>query len=177
MLQMATPGIGKQFAGKEGKCVERGFVHNVVLHLVVDDRLQHKGYVAVTNNFFSSPALFCNQVAREIGACGTLCKDRGGIPSAISSAPVRKDEVASCRDDEILSLKWKDMRDILMLNTYHDSSVVQKSQRLLAAKGGIEVTAKLCEVEDYNMNTGGVDKNKFTHICICTSNPFLLTFR
>ena len=28
-------------------------------------------------------------------------------------------------NDGILSLKWKDKRDVLMLTTYHDSSMVQ----------------------------------------------------
>ena len=168
----------KLYAGKEGNSVERGLTHKVVLQLVADDRLQHKGYVVVTDNFYSSPALFSDLVARGIGACGTARKNRRGIPPAVISAPLKKGEVASSRDDGILSLKWKDKRDVLMLSTYHDCSMVQKSRRSRAAEGGIEVIAKPRVVDDYNMNMGGVDKSKFIQIytCICYK-ACLLTLR
>ena len=132
----------------------------------------------VTDNFYSSPALFHDLVERGIGACGTASKHRRGIPPAIISAPLRKDKVASFRDDGILSLKWKDKRDVLMIRTYHDACMVQTSRRSQAEEGGIEVIAKPHVVEGYNMNMGGVDKSKvsqiYTHICY---KACLLTFR
>ena len=168
----------KLYTGKEGDSVERNLAHKVVLQLVADERLQHKGYVVVTDNFYSSPALFRDLVEQGFGACGTARKNRRGIPPVIVSAPLIKGEVASSWDDGILSLKWKDKRDVLMLSTYHDDTMVQKSRRSRAAEGGVEVIAKPRVVEDYNTNMGGVDKSKFsqiyTRICYKAS---LFTFR
>ena len=60
----------------------------------------------------------------------------------------------------ILALKWHDKRDVLMLSTYHDSAMMQKSRRSrAAAQGGIEEIEKPRVVEDYNLHMGGVDKS------------------
>ena len=67
----------------------------------------------------------------------------------------------SSRDDGILSLKWKDKRDVTMLSTYHDDSMVTKNRRSRAAQGGVEDILKPKVVEDYNKNMGGVDKSKW----------------
>ena len=62
--------------------------------------------------------------------------------------------------DSILTLKWKDKRDVLMLSTYHNSSMVTKTRRSRAAVGSVEDIQKPQVVEDYNQNMGGVDKSK-----------------
>ena len=149
----------KLYTGKEDR-VETGLAHGVVLGLVDDARLQGKGYVVVTDNFYSSPALFRDLVARGFGACGTARKDRKGIPLLVRNATLHRGEVASSVDDSILSLKWKDKRDVMMLSTYHTTSMVTKTRRSRAAEGGVEDIQKPQVVEDYNQNMGGVDKSK-----------------
>ena len=150
----------KLYTGKEGDHVERGLAQRVVMDLVDDERLQQKGYVVVTDNFYSSPALFRDLVMKGIGACGTARKNRSGIPPAVQSASLKKGEVTSSEDDGILSLKWKDKREVIMLSTYHDASMVSKSRRSRAAEGGVEDIEKPRVVEDYNLHMGGVDKSK-----------------
>ena len=81
--------------------------------------------------------LFRDLVERGMGACGTPRKNRRGISPAIVSAPLSKGEDASSRNDGILSLEWKDKRDVLVRSTYHDDSMVQNSRRSRAA-GGVE---------------------------------------
>ena len=76
-------------------------------------------------------------------------------------------EVISSLDDGVLTLKWKDKRDVLMLSTYHDSSMVTKSRRSRAAEEGVEDVQKPKVVEDYNQNMGGVDKSKFASHVAC----------
>ena len=152
----------KLYAGKEGGQVEKGLAHRVVLELADDDRLQHKGHVIVTDNFYSSPALFRDLLSRGFGACGTARKDRRGIPPSVRTANLQRGEVVSSRDDGILSLKWKDKRDVMMLSTYHDTSMISKSRRSRRAAGGVEAIDKPKVVEDYNLNMGGVDKSKYT---------------
>ena len=48
----------KLYTGKEGDGRETGLADRVVLGLLEDARLQGKGYVVVTDNFYSSPSLF-----------------------------------------------------------------------------------------------------------------------
>ena len=100
------------YIGKEEDSVQTGLAHGVVLDLVDNARLQGKGYVVVTDNFYSSPALFCDLVARGFGPCGTGQKDCKGVPLSVRNAALRRGAVASSVDDSILSLKWKDKRDV-----------------------------------------------------------------
>ena len=150
----------KLYTGKDGGRSETGLAHGVVLDLVDDERLQGKGYVVVTDNFYSSPGLFRDLVARGFGACGTVRRDRKGLPVEVTDTTLRKGAVTSSVDDSILTLKWKDKRDVLMLSTYHNSSMVTKTRRSRGAVGGVEDIQKPQVVEDYNQNMGGVDKNK-----------------
>ena len=138
----------KLYTGKKERQVVTGLAHRVVLELLDDVRLQQKGYVVITDNFYS---LFRDLLQRGFGACGTARKDRRGIPPAIRE---KRGEVTSSCD---LALKW---RDVLMLSTYHDSAMVTKSRRSRRAVGVVEDIEKPQVVEDYNQNMGGVDKSK-----------------
>ena len=76
----------------------------------------------------------------------------------ITGTPLKKGEVVSMQEDGVLALKWHDKRDVLMLSTYHDSSMVEKSRRCKGA--GVKTIQKLKVVEDYNQYMGGVDLSK-----------------
>ena len=160
----------KLYTGKEGDQRDCGLAEQVVLDLVDDVRLQGKGFVVVTDNFYSSPSLFRELTRRGFGACGTARKNREGLPRAVCDATLRRGEVVSTVDDCVLTLKWKDKRDVIMLSTYHDSSMITKSRRSRAAERGVEDIQKPKVVEDYNQNMGGVDKSKLpapfvNHLC------------
>ena len=139
--------------------METGLAHRVVLELVDDAQLHHKGYAVFTNNFYSSPALFRDLLTRGFGACGTARKDRCGIPPSLHTTTLQRDVVSS-KDDGTLSLKWKYKRDVLMLSTYHDQSMVTKSWRSRRVDGGVEDIERPKVVDDYNQHMGGVDKSK-----------------
>ena len=131
----------------------------MVLELVDDARLHHKGYAVFTNNFYSSPALFRDLLTRGFGACGTAHKDRCGISPSPHTTTLQRGDVVSSKDDGILSLKWKDKRDVLMLSTYHDQSMVTKSWSSRRVDGGVEDIERPKVVDDYNQHMGGVDKS------------------
>ena len=61
----------------------------------------------------------------------------------------------------MLALKWKDKRDVSMLSTIHDDSMVEKRRRTRLAPNGTEVVQKPRMVEEYNMHMGGVDKSEY----------------
>ena len=150
----------KLYTGKDGDRTEHGLAHKVVMDLVTDRRLEHKGYIVFTDNFYSSPALFKDLCCHGFGACGTARKNRRGIPKSISDGRIQKGEVISSRDDSILSLLWRDKREVLMLSTYHDDSMVGRSRRSRRVTGGVEEIEKPCVVDEYNKYMGGVDKSK-----------------
>ena len=80
----------KLYTGKEEGQVASGLAHRVVMDLVSDDRLENKGYVVVTDNFYSSPELFRALVEKGFAALGTARKDRRGIPVVIQNASLQK---------------------------------------------------------------------------------------
>ena len=53
----------------------------------------------------------------------------------------------------------RDKRDVLMLSTFHDDTMVGKSRRSRMAVG-VETIQKPRVVEEYNQFMGGVDKSK-----------------
>ena len=82
-----------------GRCGDKGLAHGVVLELVDGDQLQGKGYVVVTDNFYTSPALFRDLQQRGFGACGTTRRDRRGIPPTVRDAKLQRGEIISSRDN------------------------------------------------------------------------------
>ena len=103
-----------------------------------------------------------------------LCGCQQGISHAVRDARLQKGQVVSSRDDGILSLKWRDKRDVTMLSTYHNDVMVAKSRRSRAAQGGVEDIEKPQVVEDYNLHRGGVDHSKkIVHTCMLFFNDFL----
>ena len=167
----------KLYTGKEGDITEHGLAHRVVMDLINDQRLERKGYIVFTDNFYSSPALFKALTERGFGGCGTARKDLKGIPRSISTASLQKGEVRSTREDGVMALKWRDKRDVVMLSTYHDDSMVRKSRRCRKAEGGVESIKKPRVVEEYNQFMGGVDKSKFLlSRNTCTSEKHVWTW-
>lgn len=154
----------KLYTGKEKNRTETGLAHHVVVDLVDDVRLLGKGHVIVMDNFYSSPALFHDLRSRGFHACGTVRKDRKGLPENVCTATLQKGEVISSVDDSVMALKWKDKRDVFMISTYHNNSMMTKTRRSRAADGGVEDIQKPQVVEDYNQNMGGVDKSELVSI-------------
>ena len=98
----------KLYTGKEGDTVERNLLSSVMMELLDDNQLRHKGYIVYTDNFYFSPALFKSLLEEGFGACGTVHQNRKGIPVTIRSTALRKGEVHSTQDGSVLVLKWKD---------------------------------------------------------------------
>ena len=57
----------------------------------------------------------------------------------------------------MLCLKWKDKREVCMLSTPHDDSVIEKRRRGRETTDGTEVIKKPRVIEEYNNFMGGVD--------------------
>ena len=57
------------------------------------------------DNYYSSPELFQELYDVETYACGTVLKNRKGLPIAVSSAKLKKGESVFRRNDALLALK------------------------------------------------------------------------
>ena len=110
--------------GKESVPSVLGLSHRVVLELLDDPRLQPNRHTIYMDNFYSSPVLFSDLVSRGFAVCGTLRSNWRGIPEDVKGAKLQKGEMTSVNHNDLLFLKWKDKRDVLMLSTLHDDSIV-----------------------------------------------------
>ena len=115
----------KLYTGKDDfPASDLGLAHRVVKALLDDDRLRIKGYRIFMDNFYSSPDLFRDLQREVFEACGTLRSNRKGIPEEVRSAWLGKGDSHFSRDDTLLYMKWKDKRDVMMLSTFHDATVL-----------------------------------------------------
>ena len=77
----------------------------LVLGLLASVDLLHKGHHCYMDNYFSSPEFFQELYDAETFACGTVWKNRKGLPIAVSSAKLKKEECVFRRNDALLALK------------------------------------------------------------------------
>ena len=133
-----------------------GITHAVVVKLV--EGLEGRGHHVYMDNFYTSPALFSDLHHLGFGACGTVRSDRRGLPAELKGK-MKKGEVESFSlTDFMMALKWMDKRQVNMLSTIHDDSMVTELRRSRHAPGGREDIRKPSVIEEYNKYMGGVDK-------------------
>ena len=119
---------------------------------------EQKGHHVYMDNLYTSIPLFESLMRAGIGACGTVRINRRGLPTEIKKT-IKKGEVVHNKKNGILALKWKDKRDVSMLSTIHNHSMVIKRRRTRLAAGGFEEIQKPLVVDQYNSFMGGVDRN------------------
>eukprot|EP00731_Ephydatia_muelleri_P022408 Em0014g999a len=146
------------FKGKQEREDGVGLSHQVVMSL--SRPLQHKGYHLYSDNFYSSPALF--EELSKVGflACGTVRSNRRGLSEVFKTKKLQRGDVYSEKVGQVLCLKWKDKRDVLLLSTIHDDvAMVDILRRSRTVAGGIERIQKPKVIDDYNQHMGGVDQS------------------
>ncbi|CAF2645478.1 unnamed protein product [Rotaria sp. Silwood2] len=117
------------------------------------ERFLNKGHSLFVDNYYSSPALFEYLHQYKTGACGTVKKNRAGLPTF--------EEVEGpggqvfYHTDNLLAFQWKDKHDVTMLSTLHEPIMVPTGKVHFVTKQ--EKLKPLC-VKEYNENRGLVDK-------------------
>ena len=148
------------YTGKiQGRDDGKGLSHHVVMSLTKP--LERKGYNIFCDNFYSSPLLFADLLKAGFGACGTVRANRKELTETFKSKKLKKGQVYTemAMDDSVLCLKWKDKRDVLLLSTLHDDSMVEVQRRSRFVTGGTEKIWKPKAVDEYNKYMGGVDQS------------------
>ena len=116
--------------------------------------LLNKGHCVITDNFYTCPALFQSLITHKTDAFGTVRLHRKGMPSALKKAKLKKGETKFRRSGKLLAISWHDKRQVSMLSTLHDGSIVQT---LKTDRDGNAIW-KPNVVLEYNKYMGGVDK-------------------
>lgn len=85
-----------------------------------------KGHILYVDNWYSSPKLFETSANSNADACGTVKKNRNGMPS-FSERLRRGEQVHKCTED-LLAIKWKDKRDVFIITTVHTADMISTSK-------------------------------------------------
>ena len=117
---------------------EIGKSGNIVMTLM--EPYLNKGHVLVTDNWYSSPALFSLLHHNKTNAFGTVRKTRRGMPNI--SNKLCKGEIAFQSTDKLLALKWMDKREVLMLSSYHSAEYIETKRN--DVKTGTPITKTKC---------------------------------
>ena len=120
----------KIYTGRENvapQAQELSLSERVVVYLM--QPLLQKGYHLYTDNWYTSLPLYRYLHLQGTLASGTIRNYRKGFPEQAKSAKLRRDEQIACRSDELLALKFKDKKDVYMLRTIHDHSMVHRPDR------------------------------------------------
>ncbi|CAH1977516.1 unnamed protein product [Acanthoscelides obtectus] len=88
------------------------------------------GRTLYTDNWYTSVALSKTLIKHSTHLGGTLrSNSRYNPPDAVKAKLNKGDVIAQQNEDKTVVLKWQDKRDVLVLSTKHDSSVVQQNCR------------------------------------------------
>ena len=96
-----------------------------VLGLLKQVDLLGKGYHVYMDNYYTSPELFNELYLKDTYACGTVRKNRKGLPKGVGDAKLKKGEGVFRRNGPLLALKWCDKRAVYLCSTIHEANMVE----------------------------------------------------
>ena len=131
---------------------EEGLPSNVVKTLM--SPYLDKNHILYVDNWYTSPLLFEYLLSRQTGACGTVRRRRKHLPRL---PPLeRRGEVRHRQAKQILSVVWKDKKDVNLLTTVHRPLMHASNHYDPLTRTNVEKPE--C-VLDYNINMRLVDKS------------------
>ena len=118
-----------------------------------------QGSIVNCDNFFSSPALFTDLLARGIYARGTIRVNRKGMPPQAQFGPKklkRQGESVVMQQGRMVAAKWQDKRTVNFLTTADDAGSFTQVKRKKKDGSSVLVDCPTV-VEEYNNHMNGVD--------------------
>ena len=116
-------------------------------------RYLNKGHHLYIDNWFASPAFFEILHRNRTGACGSVHKNRQGLPSLITK--VKSGEIQYSHTDILLVLKLQDKREVHMPSTIHSTTYANSGKVDRKTRQDIR---KHVFIIDYNTNKDAVDQ-------------------
>ena len=112
----------------------------------------HKNHHVYFDNFYSSPKLLKDLAAKDTFDCGSICIDRGLFSDDFKYSKLAVGDSIFIHEDNIVSIHWKDKRDVFLVSSIHNNECVD------APKRKDEIISKPTMIIQYNTYMGGVDK-------------------
>lgn len=117
----------KMYAGQEsipGVAVST----KIVMEFAADNL--DEGRTMFTDNWYTSVSLAHKLLSRSTNLVGTLRSNRKFTPEDVINAKLKKGEIKSSQNEyNIVVMKWKDKRDVLMLPTKHKDNLVTTTNK------------------------------------------------
>lgn len=87
--------------------------------------LFQKGYHIYMDNYYQSLPLFCHLYHEKTLACGTARTNWKGFPHYLVTTKLQRRESVSLRNEEVLALKWRERRDVHVMTTILNNTLVE----------------------------------------------------
>lgn len=131
---------------------EHGFSGSVVKTIMAP--WMNKGHILYTDNYYTSPLLARFLLENRTGLVGTVKPQRREMP--VFDNDIAVGECQRRKSDNILSVRWKDKREVNLLTTIHDGTMVNSGK--VSHKTNAPLYKPDC-VLDYNINMRLIDKS------------------
>ncbi|XP_047669538.1 piggyBac transposable element-derived protein 4-like [Tachysurus fulvidraco] len=164
VLADSTNGYTWDFFIYEGKGspIIKGLSYDCVKRLT-NTHVLGTGYKLFVDNFYTSPDLFRDLLAKKIWACGTIHGQRIGFRKDRPGGLVRsspRGTIRWIREGPLVFVQWRDTRDVLMCSTFHSAHGQDSVRRQIKSADGqwsVQDVSVPPAIKDYNRNMGGVD--------------------
>nr|XP_022901399.1 piggyBac transposable element-derived protein 4-like isoform X2 [Onthophagus taurus]XP_022902367.1 piggyBac transposable element-derived protein 4-like isoform X1 [Onthophagus taurus]XP_022907409.1 piggyBac transposable element-derived protein 4-like isoform X2 [Onthophagus taurus]XP_022914481.1 piggyBac transposable element-derived protein 4-like [Onthophagus taurus]XP_022921006.1 piggyBac transposable element-derived protein 4-like isoform X2 [Onthophagus taurus] len=114
----------------------------------------NKGHSFYSDNYYTSPTLANYLFQHKTNSCGTVRINRKHMP--IFEKKLKKGETEWRSSEQMLVLKWRDRRDVVMLTTFHENKMITLSK--VDRVTNENKTKPLC-VLAYNERMGAIDRS------------------
>lgn len=112
-----------------------------------------KNYKVYVDRFFSSPSLAKRLLEAQTYMCGTVMKNRAGMPKNFPSEQLNHGEMKTCQKNGISVFTWKDKKEVNLISTMSDNTFTETTKK---DKKINEFIRKPTCVVQYNKHIGGV---------------------
>ena len=140
----------KVYTGKREVSSNNGLGYDVVMAMT--EPFLDKRHEIYFDNFFSSPRLAEDLLARDTYCCATIRPNRKGWP--MKKSKQKKGEFKMQQKGLLVACQWTDKRQVNMLSTNSNPEMTLVQRR---SKDGIIQVEIPCSVDSYNSHMFGVD--------------------
>ncbi len=129
----------------------------LAFELLENAGLLDKGHHLFTDRYYTSPQLAMSLHQRQTYLCGTVNRNKAGMPADFHAGGLRQGEMLVRHDSEgcMNVIQWRDKRDVFLISTTEQPRMVHTAAR----RPGAQPHNRPNIVHTYNSGKDGVDQN------------------